>query len=76
MPSEDLQINIPVRRQIEWARAKKEAMQITTGSFRAKNVKTAYRKKLGKLVFTRLVFVACMTYLQNLTRFATRFLLI
>mmetsp|Transcript_4453 Transcript_4453/g.6608 ORF Transcript_4453/g.6608 Transcript_4453/m.6608 type:complete len:481 (-) Transcript_4453:2015-3457(-) len=42
----DSNINIPVRRQIEWARAKKEAMQMTNGSFRAKNVKTAYRKKL------------------------------
>jgi hypothetical protein len=41
-------INIPIRRQIELARAKKEAVRLNSASFRAKNVKTAYRKKIGK----------------------------
>jgi hypothetical protein len=41
-------INIPIRRQIEWARAKKEAIRLNSAPFRAKNVKTAYRKKLGE----------------------------
>lgn len=41
-------INIPIRRQIEWARAKKEAIRLNSGPFRAKNVRTAYRKKVGK----------------------------
>lgn len=46
-------INIPVRQQIEWARAKKEAIRMNGASFRANNVKTAYRKKLGKLKILR-----------------------
>ena len=43
-------INIPVRQQIEIARAKKEAMRMASTSFRANNVKTAYRKKMGECV--------------------------
>jgi len=41
-------INIPVRHQIQWAKMKKEYERASTSSFKAKNVKTAYRKKLGK----------------------------
>jgi len=39
-------INIPVRHQIQWAKMKKEYERASTSSFKAKNVKTAYRKKL------------------------------
>lgn len=51
---------IPVRRQIQWAQMKKEAMKSATNSFRQTNLKrTSYRKSLGKDIF---VYRYCILY--------------
>jgi hypothetical protein len=62
-------INVPVRRQIKYAKSKKERERryMTNTSFQAKeSVKTAYRKKLDKFMMLRVTSLVNMNFVLHL----------